>query len=641
MPQTIRIMSSLASENPSQLPHELAFRHELRRLILSRRPARDDPRELAQVSFERAALAVDLTTRSASENLPRETVLHEALHALAEGAAAAAAAVISTAAAPLAHEADVELRWPDQTSRKFPLGGSPLGPSDWLRAIAAALIVRDADQLEILSFPEHLLSIHLPPHLADPFWPPFCGAVAALVRGTPPPLALLREIEPLLAPESVQQAEPAAIQAQIAPLLPLLNAIISKNKTHVQFGLERALLAHRAYFAQDSLANSPFRSVSLEALGFAALASNLGIELNPPLDLSFLLDTARAGAESASTAPRVSVALAFRPRLLQHSEDAIGFLDLRQFPREPRKHVVLSRPGSLVALYDFPGGPGLPRVTAEFALPGSQTEFPLALDPGERLSLARQYAEQASHSEFELWISQAVNAVNAVIDLIPSGTDQIPESVFTSPRGQQEYRLEPGRFSRARLIAYRDGLSRQLRAPSHRLPSIESAPDRGNEAARASAAVSIEIIRARLAPILQQFALDPSGQILAALKPRDEDYAKAFLPNALAVARAYYEPFWSDSPKIRLPAPGETQLHISLAPAGMFLTDNALSRTFPGGYRSAAPFLHPRRVWAAWRYTAAGQTSGMSYDGLVWCDDHWAWFPKPYRPLSPLLGRAG
>jgi hypothetical protein len=24
----------------------------------------------------------------------------------------------------------------------------------------------------------------------------------------------------------------------------------------------------------------------------------------------------------------------------------------------------------------------------------------------------------------------------------------------------------------------------------------------------------------------------------------------------------------------------------------------------------------------------------QAYDGLVWCDDHWAFFPKPYRVLT-------
>jgi hypothetical protein len=59
-----------------------------------------------------------------------------------------------------------------------------------------------------------------------------------------------------------------------------------------------------------------------------------------------------------------------------------------------------------------------------------------------------------------------------------------------------------------------------------------------------------------------------------------------------------------------------------------------MSRPFPGGYRSVAGLLTPTRVWVAWRYRSPGSSTGLSYDGLVWCDDHWAFFPKPYRVLT-------
>lgn len=73
---------------------------------------------------------------------------------------------------------------------------------------------------------------------------------------------------------------------------------------------------------------------------------------------------------------------------------------------------------------------------------------------------------------------------------------------------------------------------------------------------------------------------------------------------------------------------------IHLAPAGAFVDDNAMSRPFPGGYRSVANLLVPARVWATWQYHSTGNSAGICYDGLVWCDDHWAFFPKPYRVLT-------
>ncbi|TMQ06352.1 MAG: hypothetical protein E6J91_38110 [Deltaproteobacteria bacterium] len=30
----------------------------------------------------------------------------------------------------------------------------------------------------------------------------------------------------------------------------------------------------------------------------------------------------------------------------------------------------------------------------------------------------------------------------------------------------------------------------------------------------------------------------------------------------------------------------------------------------------------------------AGEQLGMAYDGLIYVNNHWAWFPKPWRALG-------
>jgi hypothetical protein len=55
-----------------------------------------------------------------------------------------------------------------------------------------------------------------------------------------------------------------------------------------------------------------------------------------------------------------------------------------------------------------------------------------------------------------------------------------------------------------------------------------------------------------------------------------------------------------------------------------------------GGWTRVLPHLTTEalvRRWAAWRVHPAGHASGTRYEGLVWLDDHWAWFPKPWRAL--------
>jgi hypothetical protein len=71
----------------------------------------------------------------------------------------------------------------------------------------------------------------------------------------------------------------------------------------------------------------------------------------------------------------------------------------------------------------------------------------------------------------------------------------------------------------------------------------------------------------------------------------------------------------------------------------MLADENDLSLQFPRGYRSIAHWLQPERIWLAWKYLAPGAQSGVAYNGLVWMDDHWAWFPKPFRVLRELADR--
>jgi hypothetical protein len=117
------------------------------------------------------------------------------------------------------------------------------------------------------------------------------------------------------------------------------------------------------------------------------------------------------------------------------------------------------------------------------------------------------------------------------------------------------------------------------------------------------------------------------------LKPRAGDAAKAFVPPHDDRARVAYDALWAAPPPPTPAAPG-SRLVLHLAPAGMLHGDNELSRPFPSGYRRIAGMLSPHRVWACWKLIPPGRDAGMAYDGLVWLDDHWAWFPKPYRWLQ-------
>jgi hypothetical protein len=150
----------------------------------------------------------------------------------------------------------------------------------------------------------------------------------------------------------------------------------------------------------------------------------------------------------------------------------------------------------------------------------------------------------------------------------------------------------------------------------------------GDGSARGGALLAIALLEEQLRPLLMALQHDRDGRLAAALRPQASDFLLAFAPGAAIVASDAY----ATAPVPRVQADGE--LELALAPAGMLGDDNALSRRFPGGYRAIAHLLAPQRIWASWKYVRRGERAGVAYDGLVWLDERWVWFPKPYRALS-------
>lgn len=154
--------------------------------------------------------------------------------------------------------------------------------------------------------------------------------------------------------------------------------------------------------------------------------------------------------------------------------------------------------------------------------------------------------------------------------------------------------------------------------------------------ARVDSLAAIEVLKQQLEPLLRMLARDPDGTVAATLQPRPDDYAHTFLPQFADAARRAYETVWTQHPRVD-PVPADSVLETHVAPGGMLADENELSFLFPGGYRQIATLLNPHRVWVRWKYLRPGAAAGQSYDGLVWLDNHWAWFPKPYRVLRDLV----
>ena len=123
--------------------------------------------------------------------------------------------------------------------------------------------------------------------------------------------------------------------------------------------------------------------------------------------------------------------------------------------------------------------------------------------------------------------------------------------------------------------------------------------------------------------------------VAARLRPEEDDYDDVFSSLVAEAARKAYSEIWLTNPR-PYAEKGQDQIQVVAAQANDLL--DGLPAGFPGGYAKIAGHLHPNRVWICWRYTAAGQSRGMAFDGLVRLEDErWAWFPKPYRALRSAI----
>ncbi len=172
--------------------------------------------------------------------------------------------------------------------------------------------------------------------------------------------------------------------------------------------------------------------------------------------------------------------------------------------------------------------------------------------------------------------------------------------------------------------------SRRALAQAAQRTSTVLQPAVPSDTAQVASLLGIEVLKTHLVPLLQALARDPDGRVAATLQPHESDFTSAFTPAAAPAAISAY----ASAPQARVASADGSELEIALAPAGMLADDNELSRQFPSGYRSIAHLLAPQRVWARWKYVRPGEKSGMAYDGLVWLDERWVWFSKPYRALS-------
>jgi hypothetical protein len=112
--------------------------------------------------------------------------------------------------------------------------------------------------------------------------------------------------------------------------------------------------------------------------------------------------------------------------------------------------------------------------------------------------------------------------------------------------------------------------------------------------------------------------------LTAELKPTSADYAAVFGPDS-AKAETYYGKMWKDPNAQIKPNAGQNQLLLFASTTDVVSSD----REFPGGYAKVR--LMKGFPIYRWKFVERGKTLGMAYDGLVFVNGHYAFFPKPWR----------
>jgi hypothetical protein len=553
--------------------------------------------------------------------------------AVTHGAGAAHAAVLSQRRARGGEVGTIRMAEPGQVAARFEAEDAHFAAPDWLNGLALALIARDHAAINTLAAPASIEAVTQPDNKIDPFWQPYCAAfAAALVE----PEAAVQWVEiAVRALDEAHISDKARVEHVHYPLLPVLAALRQRSTQAFNVALLDALQRWQAYYAHPDQYRdwNSFFPVALTGVCAAAFDAGLPIEVESDYLLKDLIGGSFPRELTAAT-------LVYPLRAIADADEARWTLDLEGIPSENRQHSIVEREGSVLARYEIRDAPGLAHAIADFMLPPAQTDAPLALDAGELVYLAEVYSSTPGDDwQGRAGLQDAIHCVELALRRLPAKLDA---SAFPSRRGREVYEAEPGRFDRERLSAYRDSLKQSL-AEIDAAHTSESAPPSEppkftEDEARAGALIMLEVLRAQVTPLLEALARDEAGLFVAQIKPRDEDYARVFVGEAASVARDAYTELWEQEPP-RTTQFTAVEVKTSLAPAGMLADENDLSRQFPQGYRGVAQWLQPQRIWVAWKYIEPGKQSGEAYNGLVWVDDHWAWFPKPFRVLRALADK--
>jgi hypothetical protein len=120
-----------------------------------------------------------------------------------------------------------------------------------------------------------------------------------------------------------------------------------------------------------------------------------------------------------------------------------------------------------------------------------------------------------------------------------------------------------------------------------------------------------------------------------ALRPTSADYQAVFVGEHAEKLEKAYDLLWNNTKAKIGASPENSEIKIwKTTSDDMKAWTGDAKEGWPGGYQKVGEWLKPGVTWWRWKYTKPGEELGMAFDGLVFVNGHWAWFPRPWRALE-------
>lgn len=120
-----------------------------------------------------------------------------------------------------------------------------------------------------------------------------------------------------------------------------------------------------------------------------------------------------------------------------------------------------------------------------------------------------------------------------------------------------------------------------------------------------------------------------------ALRPDAADYAAVFIGDAGEKVRKFYDPSWERGHIAVKIIPGQTELIMNSVTHEEIKAGSPKAAACPAAWKEIVDQLSPTVTVYCFKFVKPGETLGMTYDGLIFVNGHWALFPKPFKALRP------